>query len=245
MVATPPASVVPRPPFPGPSFGGIMGSAGGYGGFHSIGQYNAGIGNGMMPSAVALHGHMNAAFLAARGMPMRGSTVWHDQGNYGGLWGPQQQWNFGGYQMPWQRPMQPRQRHQAQHPTQPRQHHQGQQPYGNGDYEKGHGMKQKRPNNRSEERSIGNVRHLDRRQADRDGDDRYKEHGREKGHHQKHVLENERDRERHWNERDRHGGDKRRCHEYTEHADTDWRGRTRSRSQSMDDSDDDRPRRRR
>jgi len=98
-------------------------------------------------------------------------------------------------------------------------------------------MRRGRPGSRIEERgAIGNASNSDRRQSDHDGGDWYKEHDREKGWH--------RERERHWNERDRHGGDKRRRQEYTEHADFDRRGRARSRSQSRDDSDDDHPRRR-
>ena len=112
-----------------------------------------------------------------------------------------------------------------------------QQQYGNGNYGKGRGMRRGRPGSRIEERgAVGNANNSDRRQSDHDGGDWYKEHDREKGWH--------RERERHWNERDRHGGDKRRRQEYTEHAEFDRRGRARSRSQSRDDSDDDHPRRR-
>lgn len=229
----PPMSVIPRPS-PGPPFGGIMGGVGGYGGFQSTGQYNAGMGTAMVPSPVAPY--VNPSFLVAGGMAMRGPGMWHDQGMAGGLWGAQQGWNFRGCQMPWQQ-LAP-----------PVQHHQGQahQQYGNGNYRKGRGMKRERPSSRSEHRSIGNVSYPDRRQSDSDGGDLYKEQDREeKGRHRERVLEKEREQERHWNERDRHGGDKRRHQEYTDHADFDRRGRERSRSQSRDDGDDDRPRRRR
>ncbi|KAJ1271420.1 hypothetical protein BS78_06G127200 [Paspalum vaginatum] len=237
-------SVVPRPS-PGQPFGGVMGSVAGYGGFQSMGHYN-----GTMLSAVPPQ--MNPAFLAAGGMAMHGSGsgVWHDQGMSGGLWGAQQGWNFRGYQMPCQPPMQ---------------HYQVQQQHGNGDYRKGRGMRQQeRPSNRSEERSTGNVRYLERRQAERDGGHQEQERPTDRGEarsvvnvryldrrqadrdgsRQERVLEKERE-QRHCNERDRHVGDKRKHQEYTECADFDRRGRVRSRSQSMDDSDDDRPRRRR
>ncbi|WVZ86024.1 hypothetical protein U9M48_032871 [Paspalum notatum var. saurae] len=208
-----PRSVVPRPS-PGQPFGGGMGSVAGYGGFQSMGHYN-----GTMLSAVPPQ--MNPAFLAAGGMAMHGSGVWHGRGMSGGLWGAQHGWNFRGYQMPWQQPMPPTQKYQAQ------------QQHGNGEYRKGRGMRQQeRPSNRSEERSTGNVRYLDGRQADRDGS------------RQERVLEKERE-QRHCNERDRHVDDKRKHQEYTECADLDRRRRVTSRSQSMDDSDDDRPRRRR
>ena len=210
-LALPPLSVVPRPS-PGPPFGGIMGGVGDYGGFQSMGQYNVGMGCGMMPSPVA----PNLSFLAAGGMAMRGPGVWHDQGMAGGLWGVQQAWNFRGCQVPW-RQLPPPVQHQ----------------YGNWNYGKGRGMRRERPGSRSEERGIGKVSYPDRRQSDR-----------EKGQHRERALEKERKRERHWNERDRHGGDKRRHQEYTEHTDFDRRGRARSRSQSGDDSDDDRPMRR-
>ncbi|CAL5068336.1 unnamed protein product [Urochloa decumbens] len=227
--APPPLPAVPRPS-PGPPFGGVMGGVGGYGGFQSMGQYNAGIGTGMVPSPL-----VNPAFLAAGGMAMRGPGVWHDQGMAGGLWGAQQDWNFRGCTMPWQQQL-----------AAPMQHHQAQQQYGNGDYGRGRGRRRERPGARSDERSIGNVIYPDRRQSDRDGGDLYEEHDREeKGRHRERVVEKERGREKHWNERDRHGGDKRRHQEYTENADFDRRGRARSRSQSRDDDYDDRPRRRR
>ncbi|RLM66320.1 hypothetical protein C2845_PM16G10350 [Panicum miliaceum] len=211
-MALPPLSVVPRPS-PGSPFGGIMGGAGGYGGFQSMGQYNMGMGCGMMPSPMPPH--VNPSFLAAGGMAMRGPGVWHDQGMAGGLWGAQQEWNFRGCQMPW-RQLAP-----------PAQHHRVQQQYGNGDYGKGRGMRRERPGSRGEERGIGTVSYPDRRQSDRDGGDWYKEHDREeKGQHRERVLEKERERERHWNERDRHWGDKRRRQEYAEHADFDRRSRT-------------------
>ncbi|PUZ47553.1 hypothetical protein GQ55_7G175000 [Panicum hallii var. hallii] len=207
-----PLSVVPRPS-PGSPFGGIMGGVGGYGGFQSMGQCNMGMGCRMMPSPMPPH--VNPSFLAAGGMAMRGPGVWHDQGMAGGLWGAQQEWNFRGCQMPW-RQLAP-----------PAQHHQVQQQYGNGDYGKGRGMRRERPGSRGEDRGIGTVSYPDRRQSDRDGGDWYKEHDREeKGQHRERVLEKERERERHWNERDRHGGDKRRRQEYTEHADFDRRSRT-------------------
>ncbi|CAN6235293.1 unnamed protein product [Urochloa humidicola] len=231
-VAPPPPSAVPRPS-PGPPFGGIMGGVGGYGGFQSMGQYNAGIGTGMVPSPVAPH--VNPAFLAAGGMAMRGPGVWHGQGMAGGLWGAQQEWNFRGCPMPWQQQL-----------AAPMQHQQAQQQYRNGDYGWGRGRRRERPGTRSDERSIGNVNYPDRRQSDRNGGDWYEEHDREEsGRHRERVLEKEREREQHWNERDRHGSDKRRHQDYTEHADFDRRGRARSRSQSRYDDDDDRPRRRR
>ncbi|OEL32574.1 hypothetical protein BAE44_0006407 [Dichanthelium oligosanthes] len=221
ILAPPPLPVVPRPS-PGPPFGGIVGGVGGYGGFQSMVQYNA----GMVPSAVAPH--VNPSFLAAGGMAMQGPGVWHDQVMAGGFWGAQQGWNFRGCQMPWQQ-LAP----------------QAQQQYGNRDYGKGRGRRQDRTGNRSEERGIGNESYPNRMQADRDGGDWYKEHDHEeKGRHRKRVLEKEREQERHWNERDRHGGGKRH-QEYTERADFDRRGRVRSRSQSRDDGDDDHPRRRR
>jgi cleavage and polyadenylation specificity factor subunit 6/7 len=96
----------------------------------------------------------------------------------------------------------------------------------------GRGLRHERLSNT---RSIGNVRYLDRRQANCDGGDRYKENDCEKGRHREGILDKEREQEKHWNQRDRHGGDNQ----------MDRRVRARSRSQSRDDSDDDNPRRRR
>jgi len=139
----------------------------------------------------------------------------------------------------------------------PRQHQQAHQQFGNGNYGKqGRGLRGEGLSNKNEERSIGNVRYPDRRQADRDGGDYYKENDCEKGRHQerivdkereqeKHWNQKEREQEKHWNQRDRHGGGNRRYQEYTERADHDRRVRARSRSQSRDDGDDDHPRRRR
>ncbi|XP_062185611.1 uncharacterized protein LOC133889158 [Phragmites australis] len=217
-----PRSMAPRPL--GPPLGGMMGG----GGFQSVGQYNAGMGTGMMPSAVAPH--VNTAFLAAGGMAMRGPGVWRDQAMAGGLWGAQQPWNFRGCQMHWQQLMPP-----------------AQQLYGNGDYGKERGMRRERPVSKSEERGIGNVRsYPERRQSGRDGSDWYKEHDcKERGRHRERVLEKGRERESHWDERDRHGGEKRRYQEYTERYDFNRRGRAKSRSQSKDGDHDDHPRRRR
>lgn len=235
----PQLSVVPRPPQlsmvprPTPSrpFAGILGGVGGYGGFQSMGQYNVGMGNGMMSSALAHH--MNPPFFAASGMAMQGSGAWYGQGMSGGLWGAQQEYNFRSRQMPWQQL------------RAPRQHKQAHQQFGNGNYGKqGRGLRREGLSNKNEERSIGNVRYPDRRQADRDGGDYYKENDCEKGHHSERIVDKEREQEKHWNQRDRHGGGNRRYQEYTE-RDHDRRVRARSRSQSRDDGDDDHPRRRR
>ncbi|KAL6652589.1 hypothetical protein ACP70R_011514 [Stipagrostis hirtigluma subsp. patula] len=249
LAPLPPRSMAPRPV--GLPFVDMMGGVGGYGGFQSMGQYNGGMGTGMMPSAVAPH--MNSAFLAAGGMPMRGPAVWHDQGMAGGLWGAQQPWNFRG-QMPWQQVMPPAQ------------HHQAQQQNRSGDYGKGRVMVRERLGSRSGERSIDNVRsYPKRRQSDNDGGDCYKEYGHEEsGRYRQRVPEKEREREGQRDERDRRGSDNRRCQEYTEHNerdrrggdnrryqeyterdDLDRRGRTRSRSQTRDGEDDDYPRKRR
>ncbi|KAG0526194.1 hypothetical protein BDA96_06G124300 [Sorghum bicolor] len=195
-------------------------------------QYNAVMGNGMMSSALAHH--MNPPFFAASGMGMQGSGVWHGQGMSGGLWGAQQEYNFRSCQMPWQQL------------RAPRQHQQAHQQFGNGNYGKqGRCLRREGLSNKNEERSIGNVRYPDRRQADRDGDDYYKENDCEKGRHHEHIVDKEREQEKHWNQIDRHGGGNRRYQEYTERADQDRRVRARSRSQSRDDGDDDHPRRRR
>lgn len=230
-LAPPQLPVVARPS-PSQPFPGILGGVGGYGGFQSMGQYNAGMGNGMMSSALAHH--MNPPFLAASGMAMQGSGAWYGQGMSGGLWGAQQDWYFRSCQMPWQQL------------RAPRQHQQAHQQFGNGNYGKqGRGSRRDRPSNKNEERSIGNVRYLNRRQADRDGGDYYKEKDCEKGSHQERIVDKEREQEKHWNQRDRHGGDNRRHQEYTERADFGRRVRARSRSRSRDDGDDDNPRRRR
>ncbi|TVU14123.1 hypothetical protein EJB05_37569, partial [Eragrostis curvula] len=146
----------PRPPPPmdprprGPPFGGTMGGGGGFGGFQAMGQFNSGMGGGMMPSAVAPH--VNSAFLAAGGMGMGGPGMWHDQAMAGGLWDAQMPWNFRGCQMPWQQPTPPMQVQQQQH--------------ADGEYGKGRGMRRGRPG-RSDERGIGNVRSYDREERGR------------------------------------------------------------------------------
>jgi cleavage and polyadenylation specificity factor subunit 6/7 len=211
-LARPQLSVVPRPTPRSVPFAGI----GGYGGFQSMRQYSAGMGIAMMPSALAHR--VNPPFLA-----LQGSGFWYDQGISGSFWGAQQERNFGGCQMPWQQLRAPRQQ----------QHQQAQQQFGNWNYGmQGRGLRHERLSNT---RSIGNVRYLDRRQANCDGGDRYKENDCEKGRHREGILDKEREQEKHWNQRDRHGGDNQ----------MDRRVRARSRSQSRDDSDDDNPRRRR
>jgi len=196
-------------------------------------QYNAGMmGNGMMSSALAHH--MNPPFFAASGMAMQGSGALYGQGMPGGLWGAQQEYNFRSCQMPWQQL------------RAPRQHQQAHQQFGNGNYGKqGRGLRREGLSNKNEESSIGNVRYPNRRQADRDGGDYYKENDCEKGRYQVRIVDKEREQEKHWNQRDRHGCGNRRYQEYTERADHDRRVRARSRSQSRDDGDDDHPRRRR
>jgi cleavage and polyadenylation specificity factor subunit 6/7 len=208
-------------------FGGTMGSGRGYGGFQPLEQFNAGMGTGMMPPAVAPH--MNPAFLAAGGIAMRGPGVWPDQAMDVGFWGAQPQWNFRGCQLPWHRPA----------PTM-----QAQQQHGEGEYGKILGMSRGRPG-RSDGMGIGNVRsHPERRQSDHDGGDLYKEHDREeRSGHGERVPKKEREPERQWDDGDRCRGDKRRYQEYTDDDDNnDRRVWARARSQSRNDVYDDHPR---
>ncbi|KAF0890465.1 hypothetical protein E2562_002834 [Oryza meyeriana var. granulata] len=206
-----------------PPFGGMIGGGGGYGGFAQMGQCNAGMGTGMMPSVMAPH--VNPAFLAAGRMAMGGTGVWYDHRMTGHMWGGQQPWNFGGYEMP-RRPSQQLNR--------------------NGDYGKlrGTGRRERPAGGRNVEGDIGNERgHPDRRQFGRDGVDLSRKHDHEeRGRYRPRVLEEEREHERQWAERDRYGGDKRRCQEYPE-RDFERRGRAMSRSPSRDGDGGDHPRR--
>ncbi|KAK3144523.1 hypothetical protein QOZ80_4AG0314220 [Eleusine coracana subsp. coracana] len=210
---------------------GLPFRGGGYGGFAAppLGQFNPGMGAGMIPQAVAPH--MNSAFLAACGMAMHGPGMWHDQVMGGDIWRAPP-WNFRGCQLPLRQPP----------PTM-----QEQQQHAEGGYGKGQGMRRGRPG-RSDETGIGNVRSFPaRRQSDHDGGDLYKERDREeRSQRRERSPENEREPERHRDEGDQRRGNRRRYHEYDEDDDDDDRRMwAKARSQSRNDGYDDHPRKRR